>query len=250
MCYHCFDVLIYTLQLGRSSSTTKDPSSAPTRIPSSNTFASQLAHPTIQCPLFVTWEKASHHPSDSSHGRRWQLRGCIGTLSPRCLVEAVGEYAEISAFHDRRFRPITLEECHSLRVAVSLLVQYEPCRDTTDWEVGVHGIMIQFQVDGQPYSGTYLPEVAKEQGWTISQTITSLIQKAGFRGTITPDVLRKIQCTRYQSSKTRVTFEEYVRDHCQGIDPVKISEAAAAGGGGKNDRSGVAGITWPSCKPM
>ena len=243
MCFHCFDVLIYSLQQGPSYITTKDPSTTPTRIPSSNIFASQLADTTLQCPVFVTWEKDSYHGSESCKGR-WQLRGCIGTLSPRCLVEAVGEYAEISAFRDRRFRPITLEECHSLRVAVSLLVQYEPCCDTTDWEVGVHGIMIHFQVDGQAYSGTYLPEVAKEQGWTISQTITSLIQKAGYRGTIDSDMVRKIQCTRYQSSKRRVTFEEYVRDHCLGIDPVKFAVL------GKNDHSGVARSTWPSCKPM
>jgi uncharacterized protein (TIGR00296 family) len=224
MCYHCFDVLIYSLRYGTGNS-----KSTP------GVFASQLTDATVECPLFVTWEKNSHH---NDH---WQLRGCIGTLSPRRLVEAVGEYAEISAFRDRRFRPITRDEVESLRVAVSLLVDYEPCKDAYDWEVGVHGIMILFKVGGQSYSGTYLPEVAKEHGWTIPYTITSLIQKSGYSGSVTTELLKSIQCTRYQSSKTRVTFEEYVRDHCQSVKPETVPL-------GKR-QSDVAN-TWQSCKPM
>lgn len=230
MCFHCFDVLIHALQKGPSTSvrTVTNP-----KIPC--TFASQLTDIHVECPLFVTWEKYS------DRNDHWQLRGCIGTLSPRRLMDAVGEYAVISAFQDRRYRPIAIEEVESLRVAVSLLINYEPCQDIYDWTIGVHGIMIQFKVGLQSYSGTFLPEVAKEQGWTIPHTITSLIQKAGYRGNVTAELLRSIHCTRYQSSKARVPFLEYVRDHCHDVNPTKLlmgkpqSEASA---------------TWKSCKPM
>jgi len=232
MCYHCFDVLIYCLRNGPQHGG-GNPTQLVEGIPC--TFATQLADPTTACPLFVTWEQSSR-----SSGI-WKLRGCIGTLAPRRIVDAVGEYAQIAAFRDRRFRSIALHELESLRVAVSLLVKYEPCHDAYDWEVGVHGIIINFRVGQESYSGTYLPEVAKDQGWTIPQTITSLMEKAGYRGTVTSDLLKSIKCTRYQSSKTRVTFEEYIRDHCRGINPATVF---------LDSKSGDAGHTWQTCKPM
>ena len=57
----------------------------------------------------------------------------------------------------------------------------------------------------------YLPEVAADQGWDQATAVESLIRKAGFHGRITPVLLEKLQCTRYQSSKTRATFDEYVQ---------------------------------------
>lgn len=170
----------------------------------------------------------------------YQLRGCIGTLGPRKIVDAVGEYAIIAALKDRRFRPITLTELPLLRVSVSLLVQYESCQDAYDWIVGVHGIIITFTpppplassssntissttttTKQQQYSATYLPEVAKEQGWTVQQAVASLVQKAGYYGSFTKELFESIQCTRYQSSKYKVSYNDYVLQHCQGTDPLQ-----------------------------
>jgi uncharacterized protein (TIGR00296 family) len=187
---HCFEVLMESLQKKKKRH----------EIPE---FAKELADAATECPLFVTWEKQRFDG--------WQLRGCIGTLSPRLLVTSVSDYALLSALKDRRFNPIQLNEVSSLRVAVSLLVQYEVCQDVHDWTVGVHGILIKFErPHGQHYSATYLPEVAKDQGWNQSKAVQSLIQKAGYQGTVTPELLGTIHCTRYQSSKCRLTFEEYV----------------------------------------
>mmetsp|Transcript_79972 Transcript_79972/g.232192 ORF Transcript_79972/g.232192 Transcript_79972/m.232192 type:complete len:256 (+) Transcript_79972:135-902(+) len=227
MCYYCFDVLIHALRFGQQIVDNQRKQTVPD-------FVSGLPDITVECPIFVTWDKM-HQRSN-----KYQLRGCIGTLGPRLLVDAVGEYALTSALKDRRFRPITLDEIPSLRVAVSLLVNYEKCEDCYDWTVGVHGIMIKFMVNGRHYSATYLPEVAKEQGWTIPQAVASLMQKAGYQGNITPDIVRNIQCTRYQSSKIRVSFEEYVKEHCQGQDPM-LSTAVPMDVGSK---------AWQSCKTM
>ena len=210
MCFYCFDTLIEALE--------KQERTAAGRKGRRHVevFAPDLPHAAVECPLFVTWDKST---APTSAHPRWQLRGCIGTLGPRRVVDAIGDYALIAALKDKRFQPIQLSELAFLRVAVSLLVNYEPCEDAYDWTVGVHGIMIDFVVDGRTYSATYLPEVAKEQGWTIPQAVESLIQKAGYRGKVSKELLRSIRCTRYQSSKCRVTFNEYLTEYCNGEDP-------------------------------
>ncbi|KAL7493906.1 hypothetical protein ACHAWT_003236 [Skeletonema menzelii] len=153
----------------------------------------------------------------------YELRGCIGTLAPRQLQHALSEFAITSALHDHRFDPISLHELPLLRVGVSLLVKYEECQNCLDWVVGVHGIIIKFggtMEQQQHYSATFLPEVAKEQSWTTKETVVALIRKAGYRGTVTNDLLSKIQCTRYQSSKCRVSYSEYVDVSHDGKDPL------------------------------
>jgi AMME syndrome candidate gene 1 protein len=218
MCYHCFDTLIDTLQHSSSSSTIQihKRTNASTAVPD---FLKQLPDASVECPIFVTWE-IQKAPEPEPSAASWQLRGCIGTLSPRLLSTAVGEYAILSALNDRRFRPIAMSEVSSLRVSISLLVQYEKCQDVMDWTIGRHGILIKFDVQGCHYNATYLPEVAKQQGWDHHQAVTSLIHKAGYQGTISKELLQSIRCTRYQSSKCQVTFKEYVLHSCQGEDPL------------------------------
>jgi uncharacterized protein (TIGR00296 family) len=258
MGYYCFDVLIHSLRYGEPLVDVKRKKMIPN-------FVSELPDVTVECPIFVTWDQCSTRTTtnnSNNNNNHWQLRGCIGTLAPRLLVDAVGEYAVISALKDRRFRPITIPEISSLRVSVSLLVQYETCSDAYDWTVGVHGIMIKFVVGGQSYSATYLPEVAKEQQWTVPQTVASLVQKAGYyhhshnqhhhHGTsssssssspLTPELLRNIQCTRYQSSKCRVTFAEYMEEHCNGTNPLTIPLPHV-------DSTTSGARSWQSCKQM
>ncbi len=209
MCYCCFDTLIDGLQQSNQRNT------AGNKRKQKPDFVEELANPSVQCPLFVTWEKCSRNEST------WQLRGCIGCLSPRPLATDVSEYALISALNDRRFNPIALEEIPSLRVAVSLLVDYEDCKDVYDWTIGVHGILIKFVVNGRRFDGTFLPEVAKEQRWDHAQTLSSLVRKAGYNGAISTELLKGIKCTRYQSSKCKVTYGEYVNTKCKGVDPLQ-----------------------------
>lgn len=196
MCIHCFNVVIQHLF---QDSTIIQPS-----------LLDDIS-PEIECPLFVTWDK-KHSSSD------YRLRGCIGTLSPRALKQALSDYAAISAFRDHRFHPIAKNEVCHLRVGVSLLVNYEICNDCLDWEVGTHGIIIKFYYDGRHYNATFLPEVAQDHGWNQRQTIAQLVYKAGYHhGEVTSDLLAAIHCTRYQSSKCKLTFEEYVQ--VNGKDP-------------------------------
>ena len=51
-------------------------------------------------------------------------------------------------------------------MSVSILRHFEEASDHLDWEVGLHGIRIEFYTDNgrSRRSATYLPEVASEQG--------------------------------------------------------------------------------------
>ena len=86
----------------------------------------------------------------------------------------------VSAFRDDRFRPVMLEEVPHLECEVSLLHSFEKARNPLDWEVGKHGIMIDFEVEDQSFSATFLPEVASEEGWDQLTTLKYLVAKAGY----------------------------------------------------------------------
>ena len=196
MCIHCFNIILQDLLQDRTA--TLNPS-----------LLDAISQET-ECPLFVTWDK--------KHQSKYSLRGCIGTLAPRPLKQALGDYAATSAFRDHRFNPIVINEVYDLRVGVSLLVNYELCQNCFDWEVGLHGIIIKFYFGGSHYNGTFLPEVAQQQGWSQQDTIAHLVHKAGFKGALSNDLLAAINCNRYQSSKQRMDFIEY--KNIVGKDPI------------------------------
>ncbi|KAG8178221.1 hypothetical protein JTE90_025105 [Oedothorax gibbosus] len=180
MCYFCFDVLDYHLNQ--------------TEPPNTPNF------PDDCYPLFVTWKT----------GNDRRLRGCIGTFNSMNLHSGLREYAITSAFKDSRFSPITREELGKLHVSVSILRHFEDGEDYMDWEIGTHGIRIEFTTEkGSKRTATYLPEVASEQGWDHIKTIDSLLRKGGYKGTITSDVRKGIRLTRYQSEKLTVSYPEY-----------------------------------------
>eukprot|EP00887_Chlorella_sp_A99_P006014 scaffold27.g6014.t1 len=162
----------------------------------------QPAFEDATCPLFVTW-----------HSRQGEtrLRGCIGTLEPRQLHAAVADYALTSA-RDRRFAPISAAELRDLRCTVSLLHSFERAASWEDWEIGVHGITIEFADPhtGARRSATFLPEVAAHERWDHVQTLDHLVRKAGFAGPAVT-VRSYLQITRYQSTACSLTYEEYAR---------------------------------------
>lgn len=144
--------------------------------------------------MFITWKKEA--------GEHLDLRGCIGCFSAIPLSD-MREYAMKAAFRDRRFEQISLEEVPTLHCGVSLLTDFERGADAYDWEIGTHGIIIDFDVGEQHFSGTYLPEVAREQGWSQVEALRSLVRKAGYKARIDDQFLVGIKLTRYRTSKVR-----------------------------------------------
>ncbi|KAK4512875.1 sporulation-induced protein [Mucor velutinosus] len=160
------------------------------------------AFPNESYPLFVTWHK-------KTKDNELQLTGCIGNFNPMPLHTGLTKYALISALQDRRFSPITLSAIPVLTCAVSLLINFEKANDYLDWEVGTHGIWIEFvNAHGEKETATYLPEVMKEQGWTKKEAIKSLLRKGGYRGPVTETYcLESIVLTRYQSQKLQQPYK-------------------------------------------
>lgn len=156
-------------------------------------------------PLFVTWKI----------GRDKRLRGCIGTFSAMELHNGLREYALTSAFKDSRFAPISRDELPRLTVSVSILQNFEEAQGHLDWQLGVHGIRIEFLTErGLKRTATYLPQVATEQGWDQVQTIDSLLRKGGYRAVITQELRKSIKLTRYRSQEIQMHYKEY-REHLE-----------------------------------
>ena len=160
-------------------------------------------------PLFVTWKI----------GRNRDLRGCVGTFAANGpLSDTLQRYALIAAIEDDRFEPIQPHEVEHLQVGVSLLTNFREIEDPYDWIVGTHGIELEIKEGKRRYRGTYLPEVAQEQGWNQATTYVHLFRKAGYSPRnpqlsaeeIVAEVQSNLKVRSYESSKHHMTFPEYV----------------------------------------
>lgn len=185
-----------------------NPHAAPITLKDLNSYFGTSAkdYPS-DAPLFITWNK--------NH----QLRGCIGTFLGMPTEKGVSEYALVSAFQDSRFPQVSASELPSLSVSVTLLSNFEPIEDPTDWEIGVHGLKVKILSNGRHYLGTFLPVVAEEQEWDKKETLWNLLRKAGYSGTSqlqTIGFYNKgisegwIQLTRYEGLKAGLDYAEYL----------------------------------------
>jgi uncharacterized protein (TIGR00296 family) len=183
--------------------------------------------PTIPSPLFVTWDAAC--PA----GGPPRLRGCIGTLDPRPLRAGLREYALTAALRDRRFAAITPGELPSLHCTVSLLTSFEAADGWADWTPGTHGLTIEFEdpASGRARSATYLPAVAREQGWDQVTAVDSLMRKAGYGGPISAALRREVRLTRYQASTATDDFVSLFGGVGDGGDGLRDGLVPGVGGG-------------------
>jgi hypothetical protein len=95
-----------------------------------------------------------------------ELRGCIGTFEEdQLLIESVGRMARAAALTDTRFPPLERAELNDLKIEISALGPRKAINGPEDIEVGRHGIFIRSGSN----RGTFLPQVAKNQGWNALQ---------------------------------------------------------------------------------
>jgi len=94
------------------------------------------------------------------------LRGCIGRFtSSDPLYEVVKASALSSAFEDPRFSPLTQEEYEKTDIEITVLGPLKKINNINEIVLGKHGIYIKKDFR----SGTMLPQVATENGWTVEQ---------------------------------------------------------------------------------
>jgi len=165
------------------------------------------ADPSFKAPLFVTWLKKRQR---SHEGDDLELRGCIGCLEPITFHSGLSEYAIRSSMKDHRFPPVKLDEVPSLTCRLSILHEFEPCSHAFDWQVGVHGILLNFSdLRGRKYSATYLPEVAREHGMTREVAIRELVAKSGYTGPCDKAILDRMEVVRYQTHVESVAYHDF-----------------------------------------
>ena len=94
------------------------------------------------------------------------LRGCIGRfVSSDPLYEVVRASAISSAFEDPRFSPLSKEEFNKTELEITVLGPLKKINTISEIILGKHGIYIKKDFR----SGTMLPQVATENGWTVEQ---------------------------------------------------------------------------------
>jgi MEMO1 family protein len=106
-----------------------------------------------------------------------QLRGCIGQfITDRPLYKTIQDMAVSSSSKDYRFSPVKPDELNKIEIEISVLSPLKLIKSADEIELGKHGIYIKKGYS----SGTFLPQVATETGWTISQFLGHCAQdKAG-----------------------------------------------------------------------
>lgn len=165
-------------------------------------LAAQAAAYAASAPVFVTWTKKGN------------LRGCIGTFQSGPTESQVTHYALASAFEDPRFAPIAQRELPLLRASVTLLAHFEHISDPFQWELGRHGLQVQFRIGLRRYLGTFLPNVAVEQEWDQEETLVQLLRKAGKTANSLHDyesllLSGDMTLTRYEGLKSEASFADY-----------------------------------------
>ena len=130
-------------------------------------ISEQALSPVLRtnCGAFVTLKK---------HG---DLRGCIGRFdASEPLYQVVQDMAIASSTQDTRFTPVEPKEIPDLVIEISVLTPMRRIHSIDDFQLGKQGIYMR-----KGYrSGTFLPQVATETGWTKEEFFGHCAQdKAG-----------------------------------------------------------------------
>ncbi len=110
------------------------------------------------------------------HKKNGDLRGCIGrivTTDP--LFATVQNMSKASAFNDSRFSPLDAKELDDVMIDISILEKPVKVESFKDIVIGKHGIILNKGYS----SAVFLPQVAREQKWSLETTLEHLSEKAG-----------------------------------------------------------------------
>jgi AmmeMemoRadiSam system protein B/AmmeMemoRadiSam system protein A len=135
-----------------------------------------------------------------------KLRGCIGEFpSDKPLWQVIQKTALASAFDDPRFFPLKKEELRGLEIEISIVF---PLKKIDDWQkikLGMDGVLIE--KEGR--RGVFLPQVAKETGWSLEEFLGNLcLEKAGLPKDCYKDPKTNIYVFKVQSFLGKVEERE------------------------------------------
>jgi uncharacterized protein len=110
-----------------------------------------------------------------------RLRGCIGRLEATLPLWQAVRYTAGAVLADPRFThsPITVTTLANLQMEISVLSPLKPAAGVLEFDLLEHGIYLTC---GER-SGCFLPQVARETGWSRQQLLTRLCaEKLGLPG--------------------------------------------------------------------
>ena len=103
-----------------------------------------------------------------------ELRGCIGTLSPRSgLLATIADRTRAAAVSDPRFPALSPADL-PVSLEVFLLTPLRRIHRWQSWRPGQGAVLTLGDA-----AGLFLPQVATEMGWNREQFLAGLSQKAG-----------------------------------------------------------------------
>ena len=108
--------------------------------------------------------------------KRGELRGCIGRIITQDpLFVTVQQMAKAAAFQDNRFPPLTANELDDIVIDISILEPPVKVASYKDIVIGKHGVIL---TKGSA-SAVFLPQVARDEKWSVETTLEHLSVKAG-----------------------------------------------------------------------
>ena len=100
--------------------------------------------------------------------KKGDLRGCIGRFgSEEPLYSIVQRIGISSATKDHRFSVLQPEELPEVDIEISVLSPLKMIQSPDEFDPDKHGIYLK--MEGR--SGTFLPQVAKQTGWTKEELL-------------------------------------------------------------------------------
>jgi AmmeMemoRadiSam system protein A len=111
--------------------------------------------------------------------RTHALRGCVGRLDAAEALLAAVRRTAANVLSDPRFGddPVRLDELSDLQLDISVLSPLRPAAGPLEFDPWNEGIYLTF---GESRAGCFLPQVARETGWSKEQLLDRLcVEKMG-----------------------------------------------------------------------
>lgn len=141
------------------------------------TIRAALGEPqTLATHVNIPADPALRQPAGcfvSLHGiQDHRLRGCVGRLDTKHPLIEVVQHSAGNVLHDPRFVkiPVKLAELPSLAIEVTVILPLHPVANVLDFDLLSDGVYLA----AAGRTGCFLPQVARETGWTKEQLLDRL----------------------------------------------------------------------------
>jgi AmmeMemoRadiSam system protein A len=148
--------------------------------PTSNDTHSHRHEPHVEAPADAALHQLAGCFVSLHHLASHRLRGCVGRLEARDPVYLAVARTAVGVLNDPRFHDhrVAFDELPTLSIEISVLSPLRDAAHVLDFDPQHDGIVLTCGRHG----GCFLPQVARETGWTREQLLDRLcVEKMGLR---------------------------------------------------------------------